>query len=302
LYLSSFATQALVVEKTNPLTNAALATFSNANGYAIQVLSGGIAVNSLYLTNTSSGFTQIANIPNTTTTYLRGDGSWDSNVVTLSASQSLSNKTFTNTTTFSNWQATGDSTGLTNASASAYFNDPYGVFQGNKSSTNGGAIVGGSILSGADTNLVVIWKGNFRPYADNVMTCGTSGERWSTVYAANGTINTSDERKKQDIRSLNEKEMAVARRLKGLVKVWRWKDPPVMGRRNVVKNEAGLSISGGDPIYDTKLHAGIIAQDVIAAFEAEGLNYEDYALIQESEDGVLSASYNDILAFMLAAL
>lgn len=301
LYLSSFATQALVVEKTNPLTNAVLATFSNANGYAIQVLSGGIAVNSLYLTNTSSGLTQIANIPNTTTSYLRGDGTWDSNVATLSATQNLSNKTFTNTTSFSNLQVTGDATGLTNASASAYFNDPYGVFQGNKSSTNGGAILGGNILSGADTNLIVIWKGQMRPYADNVMTCGSSGERWSTVYASNGTINTSDERKKQDIRSLDERELAVAKRLKGLIKVWRWKDPPLLGRKNVVKNEAGLSISGGDPIYDTKLHVGIIAQDVVAAFTAEGLDWQEYALVQESEDGILSASYNDILAFILVA-
>jgi hypothetical protein len=79
LKLSSFVAEALVVEKTSStLGNAS--TFANANGYAIRITSGGIAANTYYFQNTSAGFTQIQNIPNNTTTFLRGDGSWAAGV------------------------------------------------------------------------------------------------------------------------------------------------------------------------------------------------------------------------------
>ena len=41
--------------------------------------------------------------------------------------------------------------------------------------------------------------GNFFPVTDNAVTCGASGNRWSAVWAANGTIQTSDPRTKIDI-------------------------------------------------------------------------------------------------------
>jgi hypothetical protein len=40
--------------------------------------------------------------------------------------------------------------------------------------------------------------GNFRPGADNAYSLGEPSFRWSVVYAATGTINTSDERAKLD--------------------------------------------------------------------------------------------------------
>jgi hypothetical protein len=79
LKLSSFVAEALVVEKTSS-TNGNASTFANANGYAIRITSGGIAANTYYFPNTSAGFTQIQNIPNNTTTFLRGDGSWSAGV------------------------------------------------------------------------------------------------------------------------------------------------------------------------------------------------------------------------------
>lgn len=42
----------------------------------------------------------------------------------------------------------------------------------------------------------------FRPTNDNLMSLGGSGYRWTAVYATNGTIQTSDERYKTDIRPL----------------------------------------------------------------------------------------------------
>jgi hypothetical protein len=79
-YFSSFLAEALVVAKTGSGTSTAASTFSNVNGYAISISSGGIASNVYYFPNTSSSFTQIQNIPNNTTTFLRGDGSWASGI------------------------------------------------------------------------------------------------------------------------------------------------------------------------------------------------------------------------------
>jgi hypothetical protein len=44
--------------------------------------------------------------------------------------------------------------------------------------------------------------GHIRPTADNTYTCGQNGIRWSAVWAANGTIQTSDGRVKTDVRAV----------------------------------------------------------------------------------------------------
>jgi len=45
--------------------------------------------------------------------------------------------------------------------------------------------------------------GLFQPTADNSTTLGNAVHRWSTVYAGNGVINTSDAREKSNITNLN---------------------------------------------------------------------------------------------------
>lgn len=47
--------------------------------------------------------------------------------------------------------------------------------------------------------LVIGASGNLTPGADNAQTCGSSGSRWSAVWAANGTIQTSDGRAKEEV-------------------------------------------------------------------------------------------------------
>lgn len=44
--------------------------------------------------------------------------------------------------------------------------------------------------------------GNVAPFTDNSYTNGTASLRWTTVYAVNGTINTSDRRLKKNIQTL----------------------------------------------------------------------------------------------------
>ena len=100
----------------------------------------------------------------------------------------------------------------------------------------------------------------FRPMTDNAYTLGNASFRWSTVYAATALINTSDARTKQQVRDLDEAERRVAQKVKGLFKAFKF-------------NDAVESKGDG-----ARIHFGVIAQDVAAAFASEGLDASKYAL------------------------
>jgi len=131
----------------------------------------------------------------------------------------------------------------------------------------------------------------------------------SVIYAGTGTISTSDENEKQDIESLSEAELRVAKAIKPLMKKYRWKDSVA---------------TKGD---EARIHIGVIAQDIEAAFAAEGLDAHRYAMFcsdtsyrvngqamdkdgnwhtPETEGAVkftrLGVRYDQILAFLIAAL
>ena len=95
---------------------------------------------------------------------------------------------------------------------------------------------------------------------DNAIQLGYSSARFNDIYATNGTIQTSDFNEKQDIASLTATEMLVGKRISALFKTFRWKD------------------SVAEKGENARTHTGVIAQDVQAAFTAEGLDAGDYAL------------------------
>jgi hypothetical protein len=156
------------------------------------------------------------------------------------------------------------------------------------------------------TNLLVIDKdGNTTPGTDNTQTLGSSFLRWSVVYAGTGTINTSDEREKQDIKDLSALEKEVAIGIKGLIKSFRFKD--------AVANK-------GDK---ARIHFGVTAQQVAEAFRIVGLNPDDYAMFcydeWEATEAVINKEgnevypaqpagnrygirYDELLAFVISAL
>jgi hypothetical protein len=153
--------------------------------------------------------------------------------------------------------------------------------------------------AGSTALLVVDGTVSTRPGADNSYNLGTAAYRWATVFAGTGAINTSDERQKQDIRNLSTAETAVAARLKSLVKAYRFKDAVA------IKGDAA------------RIHVGVIAQDVMAAFEAEGLSPMDYGILcydewvdEFDEDGNIitkagnayGVRYDELWAFIISAL
>jgi len=120
---------------------------------------------------------------------------------------------------------------------------------------------------------------------------GASSYRFSDIFARNGTINTSDRNEKQDIEVLSAAEQRVAVAAKGLLRKFRWKD---------AVSEKGDS---------ARIHFGIVAQDLQAAFVAEGLDAGRYGMFTSDtwdEDGVdktrMGVRYSELLAFIISAI
>ena len=128
---------------------------------------------------------------------------------------------------------------------------------------------------------------------DNAIDLGHSSARFDDIYATNGTIQTSDRNEKQDIAELSDAEQRVAVAAKGLLRKFRWRD--------------AVEAKGDN----ARTHFGIIAQDLQAAFAAEGLDAGDYAMFISStwtdentgeERTRMGVRYSELLAFIIGAL
>jgi hypothetical protein len=125
------------------------------------------------------------------------------------------------------------------------------------------------------------FSSSIRPISDNSLTIGTASLRWSTIYAATGTINTSDEREKRWRGALTEAELAAARRIASEIGVFQWLE--------------SIAEKGADA---ARLHIGVRAQRCFAILEEYGLDWRRYgwcchdswearpALIAEQDDGI----------------
>jgi len=58
------------------------------------------------------------------------------------------------------------------------------------------------ILGGGGKEIIAVTSTNLIPWTDNFSTLGASSNRWTTIYASNGVINTSDQRLKSNIEEL----------------------------------------------------------------------------------------------------
>lgn len=202
-------------------------------------------------------------------------------IVTTTDTQTISGvKTFSS---YSNQYS-----GTTYATANAYFGESsaYALLGGASGVvlTSGGSFPGSPMYAG-DTN-------TWRPATDNIQALGTSSYRYSVVYAGTGTINTSDATEKQQVRDLSDSERLVAQRVKKLIRAFKFND--------------AVTAKGND----ARTHFGVMAQDVQAAFTAEGLDASKYGLFCSDTwttlDGTsqtrLGVRYDELLAFVIAAL
>ena len=114
-------------------------------------------------------------------------------------------------------------------------------------------LVGGGAITG----------GEFSALSDGGPTLGSASHRWNTVYASTGSINTSDANQKQQIALLTEAEQTAAKAIKGLIRTFKFND--------AVEKK-------GDK---ARIHVGVIAQQVQAAFSDCGLDASNYAIFCE---------------------
>jgi hypothetical protein len=80
-------------------------------------------------------------------------------------------------------------------------------------------------VAGSDTTPSIqmdITETAVRAGADNSYSMGSSGRRWSVVYAATGSINTSDAREKTPVASMTENEITAAKQLANEIGMFQW--------------------------------------------------------------------------------
>lgn len=112
-----------------------------------------------------------------------------------------------------------------------------------------------------------------RPRNDDEYTLGGPSRRWTIVYATTGTINTSDEREKEQIQDIDS---AVLRAWGNIeYQQFKFKDA-------VVKKGDGA-----------RWHIGLVAQRVKEAFEAEGIDPFAYGILCYDEWDEKEEKYED---------
>lgn len=124
---------------------------------------------------------------------------------------------------------------------------------------------GCSFAQGGVTTYTVTTTG-LLPNPDNTRSLGAGSNRWTTVYAVTGTINTSDAREKTELEPLTEAEIAAAKELAGAIGSYRWLD--------------AIRAKGED---GARTHIGITVQRVIEIMRGHGLDPFRYAFVCHDE-------------------
>jgi len=110
----------------------------------------------------------------------------------------------------------------------------------------------------------------FRPAGNNVTSLGSASSRWSVVYAATGTINTSDASEKTEVRPLTASELAAAAELGSAVGAYQW---------------LAMIAEKGDA---ARQHIGMTVQRAIEILRSHGLDPFAYGFICYDEWDELS--------------
>lgn len=150
----------------------------------------------------------------------------------------------------------GDSVTLQFCDATGRPNGHFKTSMSDHSLHNGNA-QGGWVVTAGARSLFRIGRGGAQAIeggSPNDTLCGTGAVPWAGGFTQTAFKVTSDRRAKRDIRAISERERAVAQRCKELLRAFR------------LKSEFARDGDGAIT------HYGVIAQDIIAAFAAEGLD------------------------------
>jgi hypothetical protein len=156
----------------------------------------------------------------------------------------------------------------------------------------------GTTPSGSNVSVARIQvdkDGNFTPVLDNAYTCGSNALRWSSVWAANGTIQTSDARTKTDV-------MPSALGLDFICSLspvsYKWK----VGGKELVFDKISKDYKTVDrPGYRT--HFGLLAQDVKAVLDEAGVDFGGWVLTDKDDpESQQALRYDQFIAPLIKAV
>lgn len=159
----------------------------------------------------------------------------------------------------------------------------------------------------------VITSADVVPAVDNASTVGKSGARWSAIWAANGTIQTSDVREKNIVRDISADEAKTfVKSVNPFYHTWK------IGGREIV--EVGTETKTrptldklGNKIMETyeapkheiierkgsRVHASVSAQDVKKAMDAIGMDFGGWCLDDKKDPDSPQSIRPDQLMWML---
>ena len=123
------------------------------------------------------------------------------------------------------------------------------------------------------------FAGAVKPATDNAQTLGASGARWSAVWSATGTIQTSDMRLKTDILPT---DLGLDFILALNPVRYRWRDNAL----------------------DQRVHYGLLAQEVLATAQAHGApNFGGHVLVDDDDaDSQQALRYSSFISPLIAAV
>jgi hypothetical protein len=148
------------------------------------------------------------------------------------------------------------------------------------------------------TNRYRMGTNSFYPAGDNAYTCGASGQRWSAIWSANGTIQTSDARQKKDITPTNL-GLNFIMALNPVSYKWKvGKNVVTSDGERIDENGATQSNDIITPIEGTRTHYGLIAQEV-----KEALGDVDFGgYVHDEETDTLALRSDQFISPLIKAI
>lgn len=154
-------------------------------------------------------------------------------------------------------------------------------------------------------------NGDFYPLPDNAVSCGVSGSRWSAIWAANGTIQTSDERTKENIEP-SALGLDFIKSLRPVSYTWKVGSNEVVRQvyRDAEGNECDPNAEGAMPAEiitrekpGSRTHWGLIAQEVKAATDAAGVDFGGWVLSDANDpESQQALRYDQFVAPLIKAV
>jgi hypothetical protein len=165
--------------------------------------------------------------------------------------------------------------------------------------------------SGLADRIAIHNSGQLYPLTDNAYSLGSSSNRWSSVWAANGTIQTSDERTKENIQP-SALGLDFIKSLRPVSYTWKVGGTEVIRQvyRDSEGNECGPDVDGATPSEiitrerpGTRTHWGLIAQEVKAATDTAGVDFGGWVLSNTDDpDSQQALRYDQFMAPLIKAV